>query len=160
MASSKSNRGYLFDTFRRHLVEKTPEEIVRQRLLAYMCAECGFPKSLIAVEKSLKEIPHLGRLPHAGDRRIDILCFARDIHPDYPIYPLLLAECKAGAISVQAVEQAFGYNAHVGAAFILLVNPQELRLYAPRAGHQSLTFIPHLLHFEELVRQAQCLYAS
>lgn len=173
MVLSKRNSpaGKLFDAVRGQLVEKTPEEVVRQRLLNYMSKECGFPKSLIAVEKSLKELPHLQHTPNACERRIDVLCFARHIHPAHTLYPLVLAECKAGHLTAQAVEQALGYNAQIGAAFVLLVNPTELRLYCPSslrsedpkgnpAGSKELTFLPSLLHYSELVQLAKRLYAQ
>lgn len=153
MASSRPNSAQLFDPIRGRLVERTPEEVVRQRLIQYMHCECGFPKSLIAVEKSLKEMPHLGPLPQSKERRIDIVCFAHNIHPDHAIYPLVLAECKADNISLKAVEQALGYNAQIGAPFVLLACPQELRLYSPFSG--SLQYVPHLLPFNELVQQAK-----
>lgn len=134
-------------------MERTPEEVVRQRLIQYMHGECGFPKSLIAVEKSLKEMPHLGTLPLSKERRIDIVCFAHNIHPKHAVYPLLLAECKAENITPKAVEQALGYNSQIGAPFVLLACPQELRLYSPFSG--SLQYLSHLLPFNELVQQAK-----
>lgn len=158
LSRPNSSSAKLFDPIRGQLVEKTPEEIVRQRLLNYMSKECGFPKSLIAVEKSLRELPHLQHLPNIGDRRIDVLVFARHIHPAHTLYPLMLAECKAGHLSQRAVEQALGYNAQIGAPFVLLVSPKEIRLYSPRSG-EKLDFLPQLLPYPELVSRAKCLYA-
>lgn len=159
MALSRPNSQKIFDTVRGRQVEKTPEEAVRQRLIHYMCEECGFPKSLIAVEKSLKEMPHLEHLPESKERRTDIVCFARDIHPKFPLYPLVLAECKADAITKHGIEQALGYNAQIGAPFVLLASPKELRLYFAHSDGSSLTYVPYLLHYQELVHQAKSLYA-
>jgi Type I restriction enzyme R protein N terminus (HSDR_N) len=109
-------------------------------------------------------MPHLQHLPDSLERRVDVVCFARSIHPSYALYPLLLAECKAGPLSPQAVEQALGYNAHVGAHFVLLANPQELRLYSPHESlkktPKKLAFISHLPSYQELVQQAQLFYGS
>jgi hypothetical protein len=159
MALSRSNKNYLFDPIRKQLVKKTPEEIVRQRLITYLCEECGFPPILISVEKSLKEMPHLEQTHIVGDRRADIVCFARDIHPLHSLYPLLLVECKAGSLSMQAVEQAFGYNAWLQAAFIVMANATELRLYSPSLDGGYTTFLPHLLPYQALVARAQVVYA-
>lgn len=84
----------------------------------------GFPKELIVVEKELKELPHLSAndLPQ---RRIDILCYGKEIHPEYPLYPLLLIECKKDALDEKAAQQLIGYNAHVRAYFIALASPEE-----------------------------------
>jgi hypothetical protein len=155
MASFRSNKEQelIFDTIRGRLVEKTPEECVRQRLLKYMQEVCGFPASLIAVEKSLKEMPHLETMPDSLERRVDIVCFARDLHPLHSLYPLLLVECKAVPLSAQAVHQAFGYNSQVGASFLLLANLKQLRLYFP-----DRTIISYLPHYQELVKMGRSFY--
>src|SRR5690242_14822270 len=86
-----------FDEVRRAWVAATPEEGVRQRVLKKMIHALGFPKELIAVEKELKELPHLaGR--SVPERRIDVLCYGKEIHPEHSLYPLLLIECKREAI--------------------------------------------------------------
>ena len=85
-----------------------------------------FPKELIAVEKELKELPHLSDvlLPQ---RRIDILCYGKNIHPQHSLYPLLLIECKKQTIDALAVDQLIGYNAHVRSYFVALASPEEER---------------------------------
>lgn len=133
-----------------------PEELVRQRLIRYMQEQCGFPKNLMAVEKSLNEMPHLQNAPSSKERRIDLICFARDIHPRHSLYPLVLAECKADALTTKAVQQAFGYNAQIGAPFVLLASSKELRLYTG----DPLQFIPHLPPYGELIAQAKLMYGT
>ena len=144
MALSRPNSQKIFDPIRGRLVAKTPEEAVRQRLIQYMIQECGFPKSLIGVEKGLT------------DRRIDLICFARDLHPENPLHPLVLAECKKDTLTEEAVSQAFGYNAQIKAPFILLASPKELRLYFPSA--LGMEFVPYLLPYQELIQKAKTLY--
>ncbi len=143
----------IFDAIRGKTVTTTPEECVRQRLLKYMQEVCGFPPSLIAVEKSLKEMPHLSTVPDSLERRVDIVCFAKSLHPLHSLYPLLLVECKAGPLSPQAVAQALGYNSLVGASFVLLVNLKQLRLYFP-----DRTVISYLPHYQELVKIGKSFY--
>jgi Type I restriction enzyme R protein N terminus (HSDR_N) len=123
MASSSSS-SRCFDEIRRTWVAATPEEHVRQRILKKMIYALGFPKELIVVEKELKELPHLSAhdLPQ---RRIDILCYGKEIHPEHPLYPLLLIECKKDVLDEKAAQQLIGYNAHVRAYFIALAGPEE-----------------------------------
>jgi Type I restriction enzyme R protein N terminus (HSDR_N) len=125
MALSSSNNS-LFDEVRKIWVAATPEEIVRQKVLKKLIHGLGFPKELIAVEKELKELPHIdrGALPQ---RRVDILCYGKQIHPLHPLYPLLLIECKKEKMDEAAAEQAIGYNAHVRAYFIALADRQTER---------------------------------
>ncbi len=149
----------LFDPVRGQHVEKTPEEIVRQRLLQYLSKVCGIPLSLIAVEKCLHEMPHLSHVKPSQVRRTDIVCYAHDFHPHHNLYPLILAECKAKTITPLAVEQALGYNTQIGAPYVLLASADELRLYLPRLENDPLHFLPHLLPYEELVQRAKSFYA-
>ena len=41
---------YYYDTYRKKLIEITPEETVRQRVAAYFENECGVPKEMISLE--------------------------------------------------------------------------------------------------------------
>ena len=122
--SSQNNS--LYDEVRCCWVAATPEEHVRQRILKKMIHGLYFPRELIIVEKELKELPHLS-IPALPQRRIDILCYGKNIHPQHLLYPLLLIECKKDAIDEKAIDQLMGYNAHVHAYFIALVNPEEER---------------------------------
>ena len=110
-----SNR--MYDEFRKTWVAATPEEKVRQRLLQKMVGELQYPKELLVVEKELGQLPHLIAEQKLPDRRADILCFAKNIHLHYALYPLLLIECKEGKIDIRAIDQVVGYNHFVKAFF-------------------------------------------
>jgi len=103
----------LFDPIRRRMVAATPEEQVRQSLLQLMIRDLGYPKSLIAVEKELG----------THRRRFDIVCYSAGIHE---LIPLLIVECKALDCSDAAREQAFGYNAVIGAPFVCIAGKTEI----------------------------------
>lgn len=121
MGSSSPKRAKESCLVRQKLVTATPEEGVRQRFISYLL-DRGFPLSRIAVELSLKEMPHLQTAPPDLDRRADILCYTKEGSP------LLLVECKACLIGQQAKLQLIGYNCFVGAFFLALVNNKELIL--------------------------------
>ena len=149
MDSSWQNR-QLYDELRGRYVAATPEEHVRQSVLREMVQILGYPKTLIAVEKELKELPHLTYLA-LPQRRIDILCYGKEIHPAYPLYPLLLIECKAKAIDAEAKEQLMGYNNHVGAYFIALAAPSERQFGYLDKKTQRTLFHPRLPSYLELL---------
>ncbi len=131
--SSKSNRSdLLYDSVRRQWVKRTPEEMVRQTLLQVMVQKLGFPPALIAVERELKLLPHLLKDPRVlPERRADIICFAKGIHTRFPLFPLLLVECKEDLIDQAAIEQVIGYNVFVEAPFIALADAIGVALLLP-----------------------------
>ena len=117
----------VFDEVRNSWVAATPEEIVRQLWVKKMTEELGYPQEFMAIEKELKSLPHLAaHLATVPDRRIDIICFGKEVHPNYPLFPVLLVECKAEPLSHRALEQAIGYNAYVQASYVALVNDREV----------------------------------
>ena len=149
MDSSCRNERF-YDELRGLYVAATPEEHVRQSVLKKMVHELGYPKSLIAVEKELKELPHLAQTP-VPKRRIDILCYGKGIHPAYPLYPLLLIECKAHAMSTHAKEQLAGYNSSIGAYFIALATPSEVQFGYLDKKTDRVVFHPGLPSYQELL---------
>lgn len=149
MASSSSNNCY-FDEIRRSWVAATPEEGIRQRILRKMVYALGFPKELIVIEKELKELPHLTAAP-LPQRRIDILCYGKGIHSMHPLYPLLLIECKKDALDEKAAEQLIGYNAHVKAYFIALVNREEEKFGYLDKKTKQYVFNPGFPSFKDLI---------
>ena len=146
----------LFCSIRKIWVAATPEEMVRQSLIQMMTGELGFPTGGIALEKRLKEMPHIellkGPIP---TRRADIIVFAKDIHPNYPYFPLLLIECKAVPLTEKVIRQVVGYNQFVKAHFIAIANQTEIRLGWYQPELQDYSFIPGLLPFGTLLPQAQ-----
>lgn len=123
-----SNRSELFDPVRRGGVKHTPEEQVRQALISQMVEKLGFPLSLLAVEKELRQLPHLlgQTIQKIPRRRIDIVAFAKNIHPDHPLFPLLLVECKSVALTPKVVQQVVGYNDLVQAPFVAVANQTHI----------------------------------
>ncbi|MCI0382255.1 MAG: type I restriction enzyme HsdR N-terminal domain-containing protein [Chlamydiae bacterium] len=145
MPLSKRNN-LVFDLIRKEYVPATKEEIIRQKLLLFLIDKLGFPKELIAVEKELGQLPHV-KEKFLPERRADVICFAKGIHPEYPLYPLLLIECKQNLISEDAIQQVLGYNHFVKAHFVGVAGEKECRLIYPT----KLPFIPS---YSELI--ARC----
>lgn len=129
-------------------VSALPEEIVRQSLIRKMIGELGFPKSLLAVEK---EIDTLLAQEKGLKKRLDLICYrpAKE-----GLAPLLVAECKAGPLTAEALRQALGYNASLGAPFVCLAGPSEIKtLWREGTKMSSVGFLPS---YAQLM-QAICL---
>ena len=130
----------VFDPIRKLWVAATPEEIVRQTWILRMIEQSQFPRSLLAVEKQLSSLPYLeGEVP---DRRIDLLSFMK-VEDDFK--PLLLMECKASALTQEALSQVIAYNHYVKAPYVAIVNLEEIMLYSKG---KIWTFLPS---FKELI---------
>src|SRR5688572_15768106 len=93
-----------------------------------MIEKQGYPPENLAIEKGLHQMPHLSapsrQIP---ERRADIVCFSKNIHPSYSLYPLLLIECKAIRLSSKAKNQIIGYNHHLKAYFVSIANQHEIQ---------------------------------
>ena|SRR5579872_4713276 len=144
MGLSCLNNQKIFDEFRSIWVAATPEELIRQTLLKMLSEKLGFPKELIAVEKELSQLPHLAE-SDVPPRRLDILCYGKNIHPNHSLYPLLLIECKRGNLDGSAQEQLLGYNYYVQASFVAIAAKNGILFAYPseKGGvSQFLSFIP------------------
>lgn len=126
----REGRREILDPVRRQWVALTPEEGVRQRLLALLLSR-GYPAGLMAVEK---KVEHLGRA-----WRADLVAYGRDSRP------LLLAECKAPGVAVDQTtfDQLARYNAVLGARRLIATNGDAL-LVCEKApdGWRWLTEVP------------------
>lgn len=129
--------------------QNRPEERIRQAWVQKMVRDLGYPRHLIALEKELASLPHLlhQKVPK---RRADIIVFAKDIHPDYPLYPLLMIECKATKLLPHVASQVIGYNEFVKAPYIAIANETDLMLghFAEEAG--MICFERGLKNYEKL----------
>ncbi len=102
-------RRQVLDPVRRRWVALTPEEGVRQALVADLLA-LGYPAGLLAVEKA---VVYLGR-----PWRADVVAYGRDGAAR------LLAECKAPGVPLgqATLDQLARYNVVVGAPTLVLDN--------------------------------------
>ena len=154
MGSSSPNRLEalsLYDEVRQCWVKATPEEQVRQRWLKWMIHRLKYPKELLVVEKEIKELPHLsGKV--VPQRRVDILCYGKGIHPAHSLYPLVMIECKDEPLSDAAVDQVIGYNHHVKAFFIAVVNLKEVQFGFLNAHQKRYEFHSIFPSFMELIQ--------
>lgn len=159
--STNENSLTIFDPIRHKILASTPEEKVRQELIAFLIEELLYPPALIIVEKGLKTLfPLLARktirLPR---RRPDLLVITPATHTNsegktynlgHP-KPLLLIECKARVINQQTVNQLLSYNYIIGAPCLSLVcyKKQQTGFLNPKT--QTLDFYPGLPSYSQLL---------
>ena len=122
-----NNRKEIFDPIRRKFVTLTPEEWVRQHLIAYLTKVKGYPVSMIGVEKQLM----LNKLP----KRFDLVVFGRNATP------YLLVECKAPGVEIseKTFDQAARYNILLQAEYFLITN--GLEHYTCRIDYENKQYI-------------------
>ncbi len=108
-----NGRSEIFDPVRHRFVALTPEEWVRQHLIAYLHIVKGYPLHLIGVEKQL--------MLNKRIKRFDLVVFKRNASP------FILAECKAPGVEItqHAFDQAARYNMPLLAGYFLITNGLE-----------------------------------
>lgn len=142
----------IYDVIRGEWVVVSPEELLRQKLIHYMISELSYPQDLIVVERSLKEMPHLQTEERKfPNRRVDLLCFAKEIHSLYSLYPLIVLECKTTKISSKALEQVEGYNHFLRSYFVAVANGEEMRTGWLDKNSGRYRYIHRLPSFFELL---------
>jgi hypothetical protein len=106
------NKIYIFDIIRKKWLVLTPEEQVRQYLLQYMI-QAGYPKGMIAVEKTIK----VGAL----NKRFDIIVYNRQHEP------WMLIECKEPEVPITetTLHQLLNYQRTVQCRYWMLSNGHQ-----------------------------------
>ena len=121
-----------------------------------MTGSLGYPANLIAVEKGLKQMPHLQTNPNQlPDRRADIVCYGKNIHPQFNLYPLLLIECKAVKLTPKVINQVSGYNHFLSAYFIAVANQKEIETGWFDSKKGSYQFVSYLPSYQQLMESCR-----
>lgn len=107
----------IFDAFRKKWIKLTPEEWVRQTLLAHLVQVKNYPAALVAVEKGI----HIGE----KSRRFDAVVFGKTGKP------WMLIECKAPSQSLgySPISQLLAYQSTLLANYVLLTNGNNTRCW-------------------------------
>lgn len=131
-----------------------PEEKIRQQLIDQMINQLGYPKGNLTLETSLHQLPHLqGAVRTLPQRRTDLICFGKGIHPQWDLYPLLVVECKAVKLTQKAMTQLIGYNHYLNARFIALTNGEEKKVgWRENGQYQFIHWLPSYRELMEGVR--------
>ena len=109
-ARDRAGQVEVWDELRGIYLLLTPEEGVRQHLVAFLTAHCGAQRGRIVEEYAVAL--------NGQSQRADVVVV------DGRAEPLLLAECKAPtvAVSEKTLSQAVRYNSVLGARYVVLTN--------------------------------------
>jgi hypothetical protein len=146
---SSPNRQLVYDEIRKRWVKATPEEIVRQTWICRMVHHLGFPRELIAVEKSLGSLP-LRKQVKVPSRRVDLVAFAKG-KTGRALFPLILIECKVEGLDRKAIAQVIGYNYFIQSPFVAVVNATDVLLGRIDPKRQEYVFEHTLPSYHELL---------
>ncbi len=113
---------FIWDSIRQMWLLLTPEEWVRQHVIAWLIGYKGIPALRISQEYPVNI--------NGQHQRADIVVI------DERAKPYILVECKAPNIAIddEVVMQATRYNAVVKARYILLTNGKKLYCYEYSEG--------------------------
>lgn len=135
-----------YDTYRKKLIEITPEETVRQRVAAMFEQKYGVPHEMISLEVPMSH--YVSGVPG----RADIVIHALD-ESNQSIYPVLIVECKNEGVCLtdRVAEQAIRYCEVLGGAYIVLTNGRELKFAAYDEKTDYYVFLEDILSYGQMV---------
>ena len=132
-----------FDPIRYFLVQKTPEEEVRQKTIIFLQKKLGIPIERIRVEEPMCHVKK-------GLRgRADIVVYRDDKQEE----ALMVIECKAPYIDVDCnivLDQAIRYRDILKAEYIMLVNGGNAVVYQFKNG--KLKEVDQISSYQELLK--------
>lgn len=130
---------YIFDICRKRFVRLTPEEWVRQNLIAYLVQSLNYPIGLTAVECKVA----VGNL----NQRADLVAYSNQLQP------LLIAECKSPQVTItkSVFEQALRYNTTLKVKYLLVSNGKEH--YCAHISDGQATMLNHIPTWMEINSQ-------
>lgn len=133
------------DPIREKLIFITPEETVRQRVVAYLKRHCCIPKRFINVEE------HLGHYGIKTKLRADIVIDY--LETDEVKYPVAVIECKAPSVGLGDKErdQLFDYATNLGCNYAMLTNGDETYCYWYNAKLDEYIGIDELPQYEDML---------
>lgn len=115
----------IYDPLRRKWVARTPEEEVRQAVIAWLRDVQGFPTGLMESE--------YGFVYNRRRYRADILAFDRQLRPH------LLVECKAPGVKLDAevVDQVVRYTRVLKVNYVMVTNGTVTHLLRRKDGEDG-----------------------
>ena len=141
-----------YDTYRKKLIEITPEETVRQKVATLFEQKYGVPKDMISLEVPLTHYA----TGVAGRADIVIHEPSEDGKTKYPV---TIIECKNEEILLtdKVVDQAIRYCDVLGGNYIAITNGLELRFAAYDEDTNSYVFLEEVLSYGQMVNKEYIL---
>lgn len=142
----------IFDNTREMLVIKTPEEIVRQKIVCYLKDKMKVPAQMIEVE-----VP-LSHFRKNAKGRADIVVFG--MNTDEIRVPIMIVECKSPKVVLTdyTIEQATRYDCILAANTIMTTNGNFLTIRNKQGlTYRSLAKIPN---YRQLISQKGLIFVE
>lgn len=142
----REGKSCFYDTFRKKLIEITPEETVRQRVAGFFVDKLHVPKDYLWLEVPISYYLE-------GQRgRADIIIHERN-QEDGLLHPLTVIECKNEDVylTAQVVEQAIGYCDNIGAKYIVVTNGIDMEFAVYNEDTDTYDFLDKMLDYSEMV---------
>ena len=142
----RGGRECFLDPVRQRLIVQTPEEIVRQQMVEFLCEELKVPRHCIELEIPMSDFEK------GAKGRADIVVFT--LEEDYR-YPVLVVECKAPSIQLidDVFEQVAEYNEILGAVAIMTTNGVEARIWAQDEDQENYVPLQEFPLYDTLVQK-------
>ncbi|MEI6184362.1 MAG: type I restriction enzyme HsdR N-terminal domain-containing protein [Bacteroidota bacterium] len=104
-----NEKDYIFDIVRKKWILLTPEEWVRQNIIAYLIQTLQYPAALLAIEKEIAV--------NGLKRRCDIVVYANNT-------PWMIIECKEPevALNEKVLTQILHYNITLDVPYLIISN--------------------------------------
>jgi hypothetical protein len=136
--TTKEQKKYIFDAFRKKFVLLTPEEWVRQNFLQYLIREKGYSSNLLQVEMGFK----LGQQSY----RADIIAFDRSGRS------LLVVECKAPEVKIgqKQFDQIARYNFEWKVPYLIVTNGLQHFCCYMNYQEKKYTFLKEVPDFKSI----------
>jgi hypothetical protein len=108
-----NGKQHIYDAIRKQWLVLTPEEWVRQHVIAYLVYHKNYPVGLLKTEAA--------SVFNGKNKRSDIVCYTKDLQP------YLLIECKASTVSIneKTIAQLATYQSNFKATILGLSNGIE-----------------------------------
>jgi hypothetical protein len=134
-------RTQVWDAIRGRWLLLTPEEEVRQRVVAYLIGTKGVPPLLIRQEQPLTL--------NDTARRADVVVY------DPAGRPRMVVECKAPSVPLtrRTLEQAVRYNFKLGAPYIWITNGETNHCFRYHAEGQRFETLDEIPGFDRMTTE-------
>lgn len=141
-----------YDTYRKKLIEITPEETIRQKVAALFEYQYGVPKDMI-----LLEVP-MSYYVEGASGRADIVIHMYD-EEEQCLYPVTVIECKNEKVFLtdNVSEQAIRYSDTIGAKYIVVTNGIDLRIAAYDEDTDQYVFFDKILTYGQMIHKEYTL---
>ena len=122
----EGEKQYIYDNIRKQWMLLTNEEWVRQNFIVYMIQQCGYPNTMIAIEK---EIALYDR-----KKRFDIVVYNREHKP------WMMIECKSADVELSelVLQQLLRYNISLPVDYMIITNGHNTIGWKKEAGKLDL----------------------